>query len=448
MATSSPVNIDDALRKRLHADASANPEYWSFRFDAARRHAHAMFQYPAMMVPQMQARFIDDVCDVSRNVRSVYDPFVGSGTVLTETMLHGLDFFGQDVNPLAILLCRVKAGPFFTKSLANRAAGIRDHIKRDRCRRTEADFSGLSKWFRPDVARDLSKIVRAIRTERELWSRRFFWVCLAEAVRLTSNSRTSTVKLHIRPKREINGRTLDAIELFHRLVATNVSNLSSKYELLEQKAHAAKGRYKGAVRTRLGDSASSEADRCRFDLLITSPPYGDNVTTVTYGQHAYLPLQWIDRRDIDEDFDDALLGSTHAIDSQSLGGSRKRALEVIPDLRERSAAFGKTINSLKREPRDRHLRVAAFVRDLDACLPSILNRMRRNAYMIWVVGNRCVGGQEVPLRDILLELLETRGAIHVETLDRRIPSKRMALHNGIAATMTNETVLVTRKDVA
>ena len=444
----SQSRVDDALRKRLRADTSTNPEFWSFRFDAVRRHAHAMFQYPAMMVPQMQARFINDVCTVCPGIRTVYDPFVGSGTVLTETMLHGLDFFGQDVNPLAVLLCRVKAGPFFTNSLADRAAAIRDRVKCDRRRRTEADFSGLSKWFRPDVARDLSKIVRAIRAERELWSRRFFWVCIAETVRLASNSRTSTVKLHIRPKKEVDSRPVDATALFHRIVATNVSNLSSKYDLLDEKNHAVKGQYTGTIRTQLADSANSDSDEGRFDLLITSPPYGDNVTTVTYGQHAYLPLQWIDRHDIDEGFDDSLLDSTHAIDSRSLGGSRKGALEAISEFRERSAAFGKTIDSLKRQPRDRRLRVAAFVRDLDGCLPSILNRMRRNAYMIWVVGNRCVGGKEVRLKDILLEFLETRGAAHVATLQRKIPSKRMALHNGIAATMTNETVLVTRKDAA
>ena len=407
-----------------------------------------MFQYPAMMVPQMQARFIDDVCAVCPGVRTVYDPFVGSGTVLTETMLHGLDFFGQDVNPLAILLCRVKAGPFFTDSLADRTALIRDRIQRDRGRRTEASFSGLCKWFRCDVARDLSRIVRAIRAEHELWSRRFFWVCLAETIRLTSNSRTSTVKLHIRPKTEIDARSVDAIELFYRIVTTNVSNLASKYELLRQHEHAVNGRYRGTVRTRLGNSASSDSSGNRFDFLITSPPYGDNVTTVTYGQHAFLPLQWIDRDDIDQEFEDSLLDSTHAIDSRSLGGSRKGALEAITDLRERSEAFGTTIDSLKRQPRDRRLRVAAFIRDLDGCLPGILERLRRNAYMVWVVGNRCVGGKQVALKNILQELLEARGAVHIATLDRRIPSKRMALHNGIAATMTNEAVLVMRKDFA
>ncbi|XZJ61947.1 hypothetical protein ACSXEL_17120 (plasmid) [Clostridium perfringens] len=30
-----------------------------------------------------------------------------------------------------------------------------------------------------------------------------------------------------------------------------------------------------------------------FDLLITSPPYGDSKTTVAYGQFSRLSLQWL-----------------------------------------------------------------------------------------------------------------------------------------------------------
>ena len=38
-----------------------------------------------------------------------------------------------------------------------------------------------------------------------------------------------------------------------------------------------------------------------YDLLVTSPPYGDNRTTVPYGQHAFLPLQWVELSDIGKD---------------------------------------------------------------------------------------------------------------------------------------------------
>jgi hypothetical protein len=105
------------------------------------------------------------------------------------------------------------------------------------------------------------------------------------------------------------------------------------------------------------------------------------------------------------------------------------------------------MRALADQPRDRRLRTSAFIRDLDHVLPAILGRLRQQAYMIWVVGNRSVGGRIMPLNQILRELLESYGAIHVTTLERRIPSKRMALHNGISATMTRESILVMRKAV-
>ena len=33
-----------------------------------------------------------------------------------------------------------------------------------------------------------------------------------------------------------------------------------------------------------------------IDLVITSPPYGDNQTTVTYGQYSTLPMYWINNK--------------------------------------------------------------------------------------------------------------------------------------------------------
>ena len=62
---------------------------------------HGLIQYPAMMVPSMRARH--PVGSVRRRSKSriVMDPFVGSGTALTETIAAGRSFVGLDINPLA-----------------------------------------------------------------------------------------------------------------------------------------------------------------------------------------------------------------------------------------------------------------------------------------------------------------------------------------------------------
>ncbi len=195
---------DNELRSRLEAYGEKDRDHWSFRGNATRRHAHAYFQYPAMMVPQMIG---DLLTPFRQNGAHVYDPFAGSGTVLTESMMMGLDFTGQDINPLAVLLCHAKTIPLFDTALDDAVSRVCSSAEADRSGWVESEFPNRSKWFTDSVAIALSRIQRAIRAERALWARRFLWVALAETVRLTSNSRTSTFKLHMRSKEELEWTT-------------------------------------------------------------------------------------------------------------------------------------------------------------------------------------------------------------------------------------------------
>ena len=65
--------------------------------------------------------------------------------------------------------------------------------------------------------------------------------------------------------------------------------------------------------------------------------------------------------------------------------------------------------------------------------------------MFWILGNRKVGGVRVPLDTILSELLAERRAVLLCSLSRQISSKRMALKNSHADTMSTESILVMRK---
>jgi hypothetical protein len=210
--------LEEALKHQLESYSEVDKEFWSFRGKAVREHAHAYFQYPAMMVPGIQGQLIQAICDVDPGTKSIFDPFVGSGTILTEAMMRGHDFTGQDINPLAVLVCRAKSGPFHDRTVRDKADKLFRAINEDKSLQIEADFPYLNKWFLPEIAIELSRIRRAIRSEEELWCRRFFWVALAETVRLTSNSRTSTFKLHIRPKEEIEKRKISPISIFEEKV--------------------------------------------------------------------------------------------------------------------------------------------------------------------------------------------------------------------------------------
>ena len=443
------MNTDDALKKRLMSYASGDRDYWSFRGKAVREHAHAYLQYPAMMVPQIQGELIKVIREFAAGIKSVYDPFVGSGTVMTESMLQGLDFMGQDINPLAVLICQAKKGPFFEKALHKKIETLLNIIAEDKSDHIDIDFPNMFKWFRHDIAVELSRIRRAIKREPTRWCRRFFWVALAETVRLSSNSRTSTFKLHIRPSDEIQGRNISPGEIFKNIIQNNFEKLSEIKRILEERGFLERSNFTGSIDIKLADSAKSSSNHInnkdRYDLLVTSPPYGDNPTTVPYGQYSYLPLQWIDKADIDGNANDSFVSTTHEIDRRSLGGVRSTALEESGELKKISKTFSQTIKNLREEPSDRAIRVSAFCRDLNKCIDPILNALKPGAYMAWTIGNRRVGKKTIPMDKILSEFLIARGAMEIVKLNRVIPSKRMAVKNNISSTMRMETISIFKK---
>ncbi|MDR2560727.1 MAG: hypothetical protein LBC63_03015 [Holophagales bacterium] len=437
---------DTKLCKRLTSLTATNQDYWSFEGNSRRECGHGMFQYPAMMVPQVVKEILDQVCSVHPGIEKVGDPFSGSGTIMTESMMRGLAFSGTDINPLAILLCRVKSGPFFITALRNKVEELLSLLKKDRQNVIETDFPNRDKWFCQDVQIALSKIRRTIRKENALWARRFFWVALAETVRATSNSRTSTFKLHIRTQENIDSRSCDPVGIFKKILARNIQHYEKQATKLSESGQLVRGHYQKKIVMTLADvrKVTNNAD---LDIVITSPPYGDNATTVPYGQYSYLPLQWVDLQDIDKNLDKGCLTSTNEIDTRSLGGSKRIKKEEVDRIKNNSDSFTKYIKSLDGQPRDRIQRVTAFFRDLDACLVPILESLRPGGLMIWTLGNRIVGGKRVPLDCILEELFQAHHVRLICKLTRRIPSKRMASKNNHSDTISNETILVMRKVV-
>ncbi len=89
------------------------PNFWSQPQEYDRRGAgHRFFQYPAMMLPVVQRKLVELVKLAAPHTKTLLDPFMGSGTALGAGMLNGLDCYGQDINPMSILLSKVKVGAF------------------------------------------------------------------------------------------------------------------------------------------------------------------------------------------------------------------------------------------------------------------------------------------------------------------------------------------------
>lgn len=442
MVTRTRREQEKGLRTRLIRLRDRHDDHWSYA--VRTNNGTALFQYPAMMVADMQRDLIKALlAHQPDSTGPVFDPFVGSGTVLGAAMELGRDFVGWDINPLAILICKVKAGPLHVAGFEQAADRV---LARRRTSKYEERFENWRHWFTEEVAVGLTGLRSAIQREPNVRTRRFLWICLAETVRLTSNSRTSTVKLHRRPAEQIDDRP-DPHDVFRKVSRDNLARLAAAHKDLSEHGMLKRGWYQGDVTLRLGDTRELPFDGPSAAVLLTSPPYGDNTSTVPYGQHAYLPLQWIDLADIDAAADVGCLASTYEIDRRSLGGSKRITKKQTEALERRSATLATVFTDLKHTKGDCLNRVVAFMRDFDESLDQSLTAVASGATAAWTVGSRRVGGQLIPLDSVVVELAAPRGFTHVETLKREIPAhrKRMATRNPSGSTMTREHVVVLRR---
>ena len=186
------------LRQKVLSMEMAPPSAWSMTGVNARPNLHGLFRYPAMMVPHMQGDIIDAILSAKGGSCRVLDPFAGSGTVMTEALLRNLDFTGIDINPLAALVCEAKAAIDGGADVEGTAKTLLSTLRLDVRESIDVDFPGRSKWFDDRSALKFSVLRRAIMQVDEAGTRKVLWTVFAETVRLCSNSRTSTYKLHIR----------------------------------------------------------------------------------------------------------------------------------------------------------------------------------------------------------------------------------------------------------
>ena len=403
---------------------------------------HRLFMYPAMMVPSTQSAIIKAMTQVLPSGSNAIDPFMGSGTSLLSCMEFGFSTFGQDINPFAVLLTKAKTTCYDIEGFRQSFDSIQKHIYNDVSNTVDVDFVNIDKWFNKDVQIALSKIRRAIVAETNPDYRIFFWVVMSEAIRVGCNDRTSTFKLHVRSQEEIMKRDVDIISEFLNYCKRGIEDLADYSKKLQQEHLIDGHNYSGKAQIVWGNTQKSiETESC-FDLLVSSPPYGDNHTTVTYGQTSYLPLQWIDPKDIDCPYD--YLKTTQEIDRQSLGGriNGTAISKAIDALFTKTPTLAQFYNGIPIADQEKYKKTLSFIADFDESLDVIIKVMKPNAFYIWTIGNRFVGGREIPNSEILIDLMGNRGIPLFFDAERRIMNKKQARRNKSSQTMEKERILI------
>ena len=427
------------LRRRLLALESSPPSAWRETGVNTRPNLHGLLRYPAMMVPRMQGDIIDVILAHRPGHCRVLDPFVGSGTVMTEALVRDLDFTGVDINPLAALVCEAKAAIDAGADVEGAAQTVLAALRRDVCETIDVEFPGRTKWFDNSSAVKFSVLRRAIMQVEVVGERKVMWTVFAETVRLCSNSRTSTYKLHIRKSddRVAAERVLETFEAHLRQALVRVREYR---DLLGERSGG-----RPSVQIICDDARRAKLDWASSDhqILVTSPPYGDNQTTIPYGQFSYLAMRWIPRGDLPSAVATELMANTHALDTVSLGGTVRGAEEKEAAVRSSSRHFDAFVREAKRTDRSRAIRkVTSFIGDFAEALTHLRSGSTGTAHWVLTTGNRTAAGLTVPFDAICKDLVAGLGGKPIASLRRELPNKRMPSRNSQGVMITAETTTV------
>lgn len=422
------MEVESFMNKIAEELNSYPQDYWDFK-GTTKSGIHNIGKYPATMVPDMQYQLLSIISKHLNNKNiTLLDPFCGSGTTLVIAQELRINSVGIDINPYATLLSFVKTHKYDRTDVCDAISTIKSNLKQE-SNFPIYDFYNIKKWFREDIIRSLSQIRHCILLEKNQDIRKFFWICLSEVIFKFSNDRTSTFKLHALPKDKIDLIEDRCIEYFIKIINDNSEHLN----------------YSNITSSDIiyGDSNSTMKNKLKdeFNIICTSPPYGDNPTTVTYGQSSILSLKWIDS--VDLSCSRELLERYTTIDKISIGGEKRNIINT------------KNIKSLKdfldKISLKKQSKVINFFEDYYISLKNMNKCLSKNGYLIMTVGNRSVDAERQPLDDISIEILESLGLKLVSKFNRNIlyknsPSKLPFNKNERSiSTISQETILLFNK---
>ncbi len=241
-------------------------------------YTHGFHKFPAKYIPEIPRW---GILKFSKEGDAIVDPFCGSGTTNVEAILSRRNSYFIDVDPIALLLTKVKITPIDEKNLRKtRDWLIRAIYSTDE--REIPDFPNRDYWFKPKVLQDLGTVTKCINSVENVHIRDFFRVCLSSILKEVSNADPKFLyALAIsRKMREQKNRVVDVKGEFVKRVKELVP-LMINFSKTCPKGYFVKCIEKDAREIELPDES--------IDLGVTSPPY---CNAVDYPRANQLQIYW------------------------------------------------------------------------------------------------------------------------------------------------------------
>lgn len=282
-------NVINEEWENINLDYEGENKFASFFSSQGNIHS-----YPAKAVPEMISDLLIKLKNMHK-IKTVLDPFVGSGTTALEAKYLGLDFYGSDLNPLAVMLAMAKTltinNTIYTKKHLTEFVEEMQQGYGENIPVALENFKNIDYWFKDNNIRELSyikyeidKFIRRSKNYKRIYSL-ILLTAFSSTIRRVSLTRNGEFKLYRMSINDIEKYNINALEVF-----------KEKVENLLDMLVAANNSYKqeSICEIYLKNAKNlNYLENEKIDLIITSPPYGDSQSTVAYGQFSRLSIQWM-----------------------------------------------------------------------------------------------------------------------------------------------------------
>ena len=397
------------------------------------RSSHFIHSYPAKLLMHIPNYFLTTDL-LSKEGDLIFDPFCGSGTVLLEANLNNRKAYGIDVNPIAVLISKVKTTNYNIDSLkAKKIDLIKSYVDIG----SIPDVINIDYWFTHRIKNDLSCILNSINLLEESIDKNFFKICLSICSRKLSYADPNVavpVKLQSKISKNIdfNSRAkihddfilkVNAFDFFSNVVDSTI-DIIKRNEGINFLSEIV-----------CEDIRQFIPDKEQVDFIITSPPYAG---AQKYIRATSLNLGWIELCKGSElnKLEKKTVGREHYATTDYNKIQETGIYEADILLREIYQ-----INPL------RAFIASNYLLEMRQSMYNATLKLKKNGYLVLIIGNNVVCGKEFNTQSYIEHILNEFGLKTRLKLFDTIKSRGlMTKRNKTASLITREWVILLQKE--
>ncbi|MEM2145250.1 MAG: DNA methyltransferase [Candidatus Jordarchaeaceae archaeon] len=370
---------------------------WAFEDENTRYLTHDIHRYPAKFIPQLARRIIETY---SKLGDYILDPFCGSGSALLEARLVGRNAIGVDINPVAVIVSKVKCDPISPTELVEYwdefKKGISPLFMWNQVEPYIIESPALKSWIPEAQLVDLGKIFRLIKEVRNERFRNFLLVAFSNIQKDCSWWLMKSIK----PSHNWDKKVPDARTTFIKQVQKMIKKNNQLWEKLKGTNTQLKVYESDA---RILSSLFKED----IALSIFSPPY---VTSYEYVDIHKLSIIWLkevpELNNIKRKFIGSTLSNARDLDIES-----PTALKIVEDLQQKDKSLSNSVR--------------AYFQDMQKSFEEIDKKLLLNGFVSIVIGNTKLRKVEIKNAEVFAEMFNAMGYRKEKIIKRPIPSKNL-----------------------